>query len=96
MITHVVLLKLTDPNDRSEAISRLKALAEAIDEVETLACGTDDYASPGAFDIVLVTTHRDSIGLNAYQSHTVHREFIDWLKPRLEARAVVDTNATLN
>lgn len=91
VITHVVLLTLKDPADRDEAVSRLATLPESIPEIESLQVGTDGVATDGASDIVLITTHGDSSSLNTYQSHTVHQEFLSWLRPRLASRAVVDS-----
>ncbi|MFZ1362976.1 MAG: Dabb family protein [Candidatus Nanopelagicales bacterium] len=93
MITHVVLLALNDPADRDEAVARLSALPQSIPEIATLQVGVDTEATDGASDIVLITTHDDSSSLKAYQSHTVHQEFLSWLRPKLASRAVVDTNS---
>lgn len=91
MITHVVLLSLTDPADRAEAVTRLVQLPDSIPEITSLSVGTDTVGTEGASDLVLITTHVDSSSLSAYQSHTVHQEFLSWLRPRLASRAVVDS-----
>lgn len=91
MISHVVLLTLQDPEDRDEAVARLAKLPESIPEIASMQVGTDTVGTEGASDIVLITTHGDSSSLNTYQSHTVHQEFLSWLRPRLASRSVVDT-----
>lgn len=89
----MVLLKLVDLSDRDEAIKRLSELPASIPEIASLQLGQDSEGTDGASDIVLITTHDDSSSLKAYQSHTVHQEFLSWLRPRLESRAVVDTDS---
>ena len=50
----------------------------------------DDLGRPGAYDLVLRSTHSDEGGLHAYVEHPVHQELLEWLRPRLADRAVVD------
>ena len=50
----------------------------------------DDLGRPGAYDLVLRSTHADEAGLLAYVEHPVHQELLVWLRPRLADRAVVD------
>lgn len=90
MLTHVVLLRFTDPDDAPEAQARLEALLGQIPELLTLQTGRDVVGVPDAAHVALITTHDDVPGLKAYQGHPVHQEFLDWLRPRLAARTVVD------
>ena len=91
MIRHVVLMKFTDPEDAPEAAERLRALADAIDEIADLHVGLDMVGSEVSWHLVLTTLHRDLDALQGYQSHPVHQEFGAWVRPRLEARAAVDS-----
>jgi hypothetical protein len=43
-----------------------------------------------SYDLSLLTTHDDLRGLEAYQVHPRHTAFLEWVRPRLAARAVVD------
>lgn len=94
MITHVVLMRLNNQDDRNEALVRLRAMRGKIPSLLDLKCGTDlhhgDSASH-AFDLVLLTVHADAAGLAAYQAHPAHQEFANWVLPRRAGRAVVDS-----
>lgn len=93
MITHVVLLKLIDPEDRGEAKTRLEALPERIVEIQSLAVGLNIVGSPSSYDVCLTTTHDSVEALQSYQDHPVHQDFLAWVRPRLSARAVVDSES---
>lgn len=93
MITHVVLLGFTDKADRAEAAERLRALPSQIPAILSLKVGLDTAGQAGSSDLVLITEHADTDGLVSYVEHPVHQEFVAWAKPRLNARAAVDTDA---
>ncbi len=90
MITHVVLMKLADRADAPEAKRRLEALAAAIPAVRTLTVHLDTLGADGSSDLCLTTTHESADALRGYQGHPAHVAFLDWLRPRLTARAAVD------
>lgn len=94
MITHVVLLGLTDADDCPEALDRLRALPAQIPELLTLRCGQAlaSSAATGGLNLVLITEHANEAGLAGYQDHPVHKEFLEWIQPRLATRAAVDTD----
>ena len=90
MIRHVVLLRFADPADAPEAKQRLEALTGRIPALHALEAGIDVLRTEASYDLALVTTHDDLAGLDAYQVHPEHQEFLAWVRPRLAARAVVD------
>ena len=90
VITHVVMMKMHDSADRLEAATRLRDIAGKIPELLSVEVLIDDLGRPGAFDLVLRSTHTDEAGLHAYVEHPVHQELLEWLGPRLADRAVVD------
>ncbi|HNE87954.1 MAG TPA: Dabb family protein [Actinomycetota bacterium] len=90
MITHIVMMKLHDSDDRVEAATRLRDMEGRIPELLSLEVLIDDLGRPGAYDLVLRSTHADEAGLLAYVEHPVHQELLVWLRPRLADRAVVD------
>lgn len=95
MITHVVLLGLTDADDCPEALDRLRALPARIPELLTLRCGqalAGAASTGGGLNLVLITEHANEAGLAGYQDHPVHQEFLEWIQPRLATRAAVDTD----
>jgi hypothetical protein len=90
MVRHIVLFKFRDPSDVAEAASRLQTLVGQIPSLLSLEVGENVRDHPIAWQLALVTTHEDLAGLMAYQEHVVHQEFVEWLNPRVSARAVVD------
>jgi len=90
VITHIVALTLTDPDDAYECVERLQALDGQIDELDSLAAGVDVVQSPASAHVGLVTTHADLGALKSYQAHPAHQDFLAWLGPRLAARTVAD------
>lgn len=90
VITHVVMMKLHNPADRIEAATRLRAMEGHIPELLSIEVLLDTLGRTGSYELVLRTTHQDEHGLIAYLEHPVHRELLDWLRPRLADRAVVD------
>lgn len=91
MIRHVVLMKFTDPADAPEAAERLRELAGRIEEIADLHVALDMVGSEVSWDLVLTTRHATLADLEGYQAHPVHQEFGGWVRPRLAARAVVDS-----
>jgi hypothetical protein len=90
VITHVVMMKLHDPADRVEAATRLRDLEGRIPELLTIEVLLDSMGRPGAFDLVLRSTHADEAGLTGYLDHPAHQDLLGWLRPRIAHRAVVD------
>lgn len=90
MITHVVAMTFLDKANREEAKSRLEALTDRIEQIDSMTVGLDVVGDPMGADLVLITTHADVDALKGYQSHPVHQEFGGWLRPLLASRVVVD------
>lgn len=90
MLTHVILMRLTDPADAPKAQELLAGLAAEIPQCRSLAVGVDVGHGPYSWDLALVSTHDDAAGLAAYQTHAAHQEVVRWLGPRIAERAIVD------
>ncbi len=90
MLTHVVLMRFTDPADAAKSARLLEGLVGKVQAIRNLDVHLDELHTEVSWDLVLVTTHDDAEGLRAYQSDPVHLELAAWLRPRLAARAVVD------
>lgn len=91
MLTHIVLFTLSDQTDADEVLARLRDLPPQIPSLINLRCGRRSIDKPNAWDIALVTEHTDAAGLTEYVDHPIHVAFLEWLKPRLSGRAVVDS-----
>lgn len=90
MLTHVVLMKFTDPGDASHAEHLLAGLPGQIPEISALTVKRDELRTPVSYDLCLITEHDTAEHLRAYQEHRAHLQVAQWLRPRLAARAVVD------
>ncbi len=90
MLTHIVLLRLTDSNDAPEAVSRLESLVGQVPSLLSLSAGTNVRDTPASYDVGLTTTHADLAGLTEYIEHEAHKAVTAWLSPRVSARAMVD------
>lgn len=90
-VTHFVLMRFTDDADAAEAKQRLETLATDVPSVRSLDVRLDTLGSPTGHQLALVTTHDDADAYRAYQAHPAHIAVLDWLRPRLSDRAVVDT-----
>ncbi len=84
------MMKLHDRADSHEAAQRLLAMAGRIPELMSIEVLVDDLERPGAYDLVLRSTHADEAGLASYQQHPVHQDVLTWLSPKIAQRAVVD------
>jgi hypothetical protein len=90
VITHLVFLRYHDHADAPEGARRLRALQAQIPSLRSLEVLEDVLRRDGAFDLALRTTFDDVAGLDAYQVHPAHQEFLAWQAPKLAVRAVVD------
>lgn len=93
MITHIVCMKFNDPADAEGARGRLQALSGVVPQIRSLAVGVDVGRTPQSYDLALTTTHDDRDALRGYQEHPEHVLVLDWLRPRLAGRVVVDYEA---
>lgn len=89
VLTHAVMFTLHDPADAQEAAQRLRAMAGRIPALLGIQAATS--ADGSAPHVLLLTQHVDAAGLAEYVQDPVHRELLDWLRPRIADRAAVDT-----
>ena len=90
VLTHVVLMKFTDPADAPKAKELLEGLVGVVPQVRSMLVGLDTAHSGVSADLCMITTHDDHDGLLGYQSHQARLEVRGWLRPRLASRVVVD------
>ncbi|MFJ4617123.1 Dabb family protein [Streptomyces sp. NPDC088812] len=90
MLTHVVLMRFTDPSDAPEARRRLAELAPQVPEIRSVDLALDVVGSAVSYHLCMITRHDDAAALGAYQRHPLHLALASWLRPRLADRAVVD------
>lgn len=98
MIKHIVMFKLKSKYEGKSAIENaLEAKSRAeklIDLVPTLrkldVCINTEKANPDNYEFALVCEFDDIEGLNEYQVHPSHVEFVKFINPRRELRACID------
>ena len=97
MVKHIVMWRLKEEvagNTKSENISliigMLNELASIVREIESLELGENFNASEAAFDLVLITTHKDRDSLKKYMAHPEHQKIASFIRGVVEERKVVD------
>ncbi|MCV7421789.1 Dabb family protein [Mycobacterium yunnanensis] len=95
MIRHIVAFELDAPDDeaRRAHIERMQNVLEALatlDEVESITVRPDLGTADGHWDVVLVSEHRSTAALEAYQVHPRHREAATIAGEFVARRAIVD------
>lgn len=91
MLSHVVMFSFRNENDIEESLVRLRSLTGRIPSLRSIRCGRNSRQTPHSYDIVLISEHDSLAGLASYLEHPLHLELLEWLQPRITARAVVDT-----
>lgn len=90
MVTHIVLFKFSEPGQAEEAQKRLLAMRGRIPGMSQIEAGLDFTKSARSFELALVTRHDDRAALEAYQTHPVHQEVVQYIRPRSVQSAAVD------
>lgn len=94
MLNHIVLMefKKDAPADcAQQVIAALKALPDAIPEIERLEVGIDVVGDPRAMDMGLVVRLSDQEALQRYIDHPAHQQIVkEIIRPHLERAVVVD------
>ncbi len=97
MIKHVVMWKLkkeAEGNEKSKNIELVKetliSLKPLISQINSLEVGENFNPADAAFDLVLITSHRDKEALSAYINHPVHQEAAVFIGKVVAERKVVD------
>ena len=90
MLTHVVCLKFTDPEDATEVARRLSSMEGRIPSMKGIEVGLDVVRSARSYDLVLITRHDDMEGMQAYQVHPVHQEVLAFIKSKGPTAVAVD------
>jgi hypothetical protein len=95
MIRHIVAFELDTPDDeaRRAHIERMQDVLEALaalDEVQSITVRPDLRTAEGHWDVVLVSEHRSTADLKAYQVHPEHQKAAKIAGEFVARRAIVD------
>ena len=92
MLTHVVLLKLTDRSAENINKTRdvLLSMVGKIPQIKHMEVGVNIVPSDRAYDLALVQKFESLAAMQEYQTHPVHLPVRDYLRSVLAAQASVD------
>ncbi len=97
MIKHIVMWKLSEKAEGNDKLANKKLIKEKllglkqfIPQIESIEVGENVNPSDAAFDMVLITTHKDTEGLEAYMRHPTHQDAVSFITKVVEERKVVD------
>lgn len=92
MIKHIVFFQFPQPTQKlCETLkSKLESMVGKIEVLKSLEVGIDIGRSERSFDAVLITTHDDLEGLQAYAVDPIHQEVVAWIKGQNIVTKVVD------
>ncbi|MFG1932596.1 Dabb family protein [Mycobacterium sp. NPDC048908] len=95
MIRHIVAFELNTPDEEARLahIRRMQDVLEALaalDEVVSITVRPDLGTAEGHWDVVLVSEHRSTADLEAYQVHPKHQQAAKIAGEFVARRAIVD------
>ncbi|MBT8043172.1 MAG: Dabb family protein [Pontiella sp.] len=93
MIKHIVMWTFKDEtsvDDRLEMKSRLEALKGVVPTLLEIEVGMNVIESDAAKDMVLYSEFRSVEDLQTYATHPAHLKVVEFVKPLVCDRAVVD------
>ena len=93
MVKHIVMFKLKPeaPKDSaSKAKKELESMMGIAHTLRSMEVGIDYSENNPTADLVLTSTFDDRAGLSAYAVSDIHVAFLDWFRPLIAIRTVVD------
>lgn len=93
MIKHIVMWKFKDDVVEAEKLEmkrRLEALKGAVPKLPGIEIGMDQSKKEASMDMVLYSEFQTLEDLAAYASHPEHLKVVEFVKPLVCDRAVVD------
>lgn len=93
MIKHIVMWKFKDnvpETDRLEMKRQLESLKGVVPSLLTIEVGLDIVGSDASKDMVLYSEFNSLDDLQAYAGHPEHLKVVEFVKPLVCERAVVD------
>lgn len=93
MIKHIVMWKFkaeTAEEDKLEMKRQLEALQGVVPSLLSIEIGLDVSGKPAAMDMVLYSEFNTMEDLASYAGHPEHLKVVEFVKPLVCERAVVD------
>ena len=92
MIRHVVVFKAKENAPLEEFKKRIEALKSVIPQIKHIEVGIDIRYDKNPSDFCVITEVENIDDLDIYAKHPKHLEVIEFLKPYILERRVVDYN----
>ena len=96
MVWHTVWFKFNEGvtnEQKTDMLNALNELPDAIESIQTLACGEDFCGRSQGYHVGLVVTFNDRYALDEYGPHPYHQNFIARFKPLWESVIALDFEA---
>lgn len=91
MLSHVVLIKLTDPDrDADEVVVKLRGLLGVVPGILELTAGRNVVPSDRAYDVGVVVRFADVDTMLAYRAHPAHQAVLAHITARAATVVSVD------
>ena len=90
MIKHVVIFKFKKEAPVEEIKKRIENLKNEIDVIKKITVGVDIGYDKSPSDLCLITEVENLKDLDVYAKHPKHLEVIEFIKPYVDERRVVD------
>jgi hypothetical protein len=93
MIKHIVMWKFKEETSEAEKLEmkrQLEALKGVVPSLVDIEVGLDVVGTPASKDMVLTTLFNSLSDLQAYADHPEHLKVVDFVKPLVCERHLVD------
>lgn len=93
MVKHLVMWRVKEEvteEQKQEMKIRLEALEEKIPELLKIEVGIDIVRNAASADVSLYSEFADEQGLETYRTHPEHLQVVEFVKPLIAERRVVD------
>jgi len=90
MHEHVVLVKLHDPDDGADVVTRMRTMAGRIDGMTSLAAARNEISAEHSYDVILRTRFETRAAYDSYATDPVHVEVADYVRSKMSAAATCD------
>ncbi len=90
MVKHVVMWRFTDKSDINVFREQLESMRDKVPTMLDIQTGVDFNKSVAAYDLILITSHKNTAALDAYQNDPLHLKVKAVLGKMDVERVVVD------
>ena len=89
-MTHIVFMKFPSRSIAEQVKEKLLGMEGKIPSLRSIEVGIDIVRSERSWDLSLLTRFDDRAGLDAYATHPVHLEVLNFIRAHVTQTAAVD------